>query len=55
MKKLLIKIKEILGLTDYCPKHKTPYKYHGFYDQRCCFKCWDEMLEVMQRKGARYA
>lgn len=49
------KIKEFLGFTDYCPRHKELYKYRG-KGNRICGRCWDETIknvreEVQNGKG----
>ncbi len=45
------KIKEFLGLTDYCPKHKTKYYIHGYEDLRECSKCIKEkFIEIKSKK-----
>lgn len=28
-----------------CPKHGIEYKTQGFYDDKYCPSCWDEMME----------
>lgn len=37
--KIIEKIKEWLGFTDYCPKHKVKYIYQGWENRRRCLEC----------------
>lgn len=47
--KIIQKIKEQLGLVDYCVKHKIKLTTHGWYNMLECKECRKEMPEFIEK------